>query len=111
MVPQAWIDLYVPQLRLSVAWVRPLAGETKHKYRECLLRLIQSFAQLLDNWDSEFKQDFCFSLGGKPYRSALLQQRNVECLAVGLVNLPASHSENVDTRDFANKVRSINHLF
>ena len=108
MIPQAWIDLYVPQLRHSVAWVRPLAEETKYKYRECLLRLIQSLAQLLERLDSAFKQDFSFLLGGKRYPYALLQRRNAECLAVGLINLPASHPV---TKDRANKVRSIYHLF
>ena len=106
MVPQAWIDLYVPQLRHSVAWVTPLAEETKHKYRECLLRLINRFAQLLDNLDPEFKRDFSFSLGGKNYRSALLQQRNAECLAVGLINLPAFHPGIGPIKDHTNKVRS-----
>ena len=104
MVPQAWIELYVPQLRHSASWARPSAWETKHKYRECLLGLVQTFAQLLKFLDLAFKRDFSFSIGGKFYPKSLLQRRNAECLAICLVNLPALHSGIVKTRDDINKV-------
>lgn len=110
MIPRAWIELYVPQLRYSASWVRPLALEIKQKYRECLLRLTESFARLLSQLDSAFKQDFSFSVGGKFYSYTLLQQRNAEFLAVGLVNLPASHPGIGLAKDHANKVRFNNLL-
>lgn len=110
MVPQSWIELYVPQLRHSVSWVRPLAWQDKHKYQECLLEVIQSFARLLDRLDSAFKQGFSFSIGGIFYPHSLLQQRNAECLAVGLVNLPTFHPGIGKARDHVNEVR-IDNLF
>lgn len=107
MVPQAWIDLYVPQMRYSVSWASPPAWEIKHKYRDCLLGLMQSFTRLLNDLDSAFKQNFSFFLGGKPYPYTLLQQlqrRNAEFLAICLVNLPASHFGIAKARNDVNKV-------
>lgn len=72
---------------------------------------MQSFARLLGRLDIALKQDFYFSWGGKPYSSSLLQQRNAECLAVGLVNLPPIHPGISRARDHANEVRFNDLLF
>lgn len=73
---------------------------------------MQSFARLLHYLDLALTEEgFSFLLGGKFYPHSLLQQRNAECLAVGLVNLPASHPGMIMARDHANEVRSIDILF
>lgn len=79
--------------------------EDKHKYEECLLRLVQSFSRLLGSLDVALKQGFSFSFGRWSYSELLLQQRNAECLATGLVNLPVFHAGVGKVREHVNEVR------
>lgn len=91
----------------NILLARSAEWEDKHKYEECLLWLVQSFARLLGRLDVAIKQGFSFSVGGRPYRESLLQQRSAECLAVGLVNLPVFHAGVGKLREHLNEVRFI----
>lgn len=71
---------------------KQLGWEDIEIYRECLLRLVQTFSRLLTRLDKELQHELNFFCSGRVYNRSALQQRNAELLAVGLANLPTFQS-------------------
>ncbi len=81
-----------------------LVWEDTQRYHECLLQLVQTFSRLLTRLDKALQQGWSFSYGKRKYHQSLLQQRNAEFLAIGLVNLPTFQSGISTARHYANEV-------
>ena len=67
-----------------------LAWTDKHVYQECLVYVIDCFCHLLSRLDDAMQDsqgDFSFCFGGRVYDRILLQQRNLELIAIILINL------------------------
>ena len=87
VVPRSWVSLYMPSLIRHVERAELLDSSDMEVLRECLLELVNGFARLLWRVDQGFQDgSFAFSYGGKAFPKVALQQRNVELLAIALVN-------------------------
>ena len=67
-----------------------LAWTDRHLYQECLVYVVNCFCHLLSRLDDtlqDIQGGFSFCFGGHVYDRIMLQQRNLELLAVILINL------------------------
>ena len=92
MVPQAWLDLYLPRLPHSALPDVPLPWTEKFMYREMLDQLIYAFCSLMERLDGPLVgMDFRYKCSGRViFPPSLLQQRNVDFLVILVVNLHAN---------------------
>ena len=87
VVPRSWVSLYMPLLIGHVERAEFLDSLDIEILRECLIDLVNGFTRLLWRVDQGFRDgSFAFSYGGKVYPKVALQQRNVELLAMALIN-------------------------
>ena len=87
IVPRSWVSLHMPSLIGHVERAEWLDGLDVQLYRECLVELVRSFSNLLFRVERAVQDEgFAFSYGGAPYPFNILQQRNVELLAMALLN-------------------------
>lgn len=67
-----------------------LAWTDKYVYQECLVYVVNCFCHLLSRLDDTLQDSqggFSFSFGGHVYDRIMLQQRNLELIAIILINL------------------------
>ena len=67
-----------------------LAWTDKHLYQECLVDVLNCFCHLLSRLDSilqDSQEGFRFYFGGHVHDRIMLQQRNLELIAIILINL------------------------
>ena len=87
VVPRSWVSLYMPSLIGHVERAELLESSDMEILRECFIDLVNGFTRLLKRVDQGFQDGgFAFSYGGKAYAKVALQQRNVELLAIALIN-------------------------
>ncbi len=87
VVPRSWVSIYMPSLVAHVERAEWLDSLDVEILRECLIDLVNGFTRLLWRVDQGFvDESFAFSYGGRAYPKETLQQRNVELLAIALVN-------------------------
>ena len=87
VVPRSWVSLNMPSLIGHVERAEFLDSLDIEILRECLIDLVNGFTRLLWRVDQGFQDgSFAFSYGGKVYPKVALQQRNVELLAIALIN-------------------------
>lgn len=87
VVPRSWVSLYMPSVIGHVERAEFLGALDIEILRECLVDLVNGFTRLLWRADQGFQNgSFAFSYGGKVYPKVALQQRNVELLAIALIN-------------------------
>ena len=88
VVPRSWVSLYMPSLIGHVERAEWLDISDVEILRECLIDLVNGFTRLLCRIDHGFEdENFAFSYGGRAYPRETLQQRNVELLAIALINV------------------------
>ena len=87
IVPRSWVSLYMPSLIGHVERAEWLNISDVEILRECLIDLVSGFTRLLCRVNQGFEdKSFAFSYGRKAYPREMLQQRNVELLAIALIN-------------------------
>ena len=87
VVPRSWVSLYMPPLIGHIERAELLDSLDMEILRECLIDLVNGFTRLLCRVNQAFQEgSFAFSYGGRPYPKVALQQRNVELLAIALIN-------------------------
>ncbi|KAL9101119.1 MAG: hypothetical protein Q9163_003596 [Psora crenata] len=84
VLPQAWINLYIPRIPTSALDTEASSWQEKYIYREMLVEVIQSFARLMSRLDGVML--FRFQVHGKPSPTPLLQKRNIDLLLIALAN-------------------------
>ena len=88
VVPRSWVSLYMPSLIGHVERAEWLDISDVEILRECLIDLVNGFTRLLCRVDQGFEdKSFTFSYGRRAYPRETLQQRNVELLAIALINV------------------------
>lgn len=114
VVPRSWVSLYMPSLIGHVERAKLLEPLDMEILRECLIDLVNGFTRLLWRVDQGFQDgSFAFSYGGKAYPKVALQQRNVELLAIALINAADYHPqlpEFLDAWQSFQKVRPMHSL-
>ena len=87
VVPRSWVSIYMPSLVGHVERAEWLDFLDVEILRECLIDLVNGFTRLLWRIDQGFvDESFAFSYGGRAYPKEALQQRNVELIAIALIN-------------------------
>ena len=87
VVPRSWMSLYMPSLIGHAESAEWLDSSDVEILRECLIDLVNGFTRLLCRVDQGFENtSFAFSYGRRAYPRETLQQRNVELLAIALIN-------------------------
>lgn len=88
VVKRSWVSLYMPALIGHVERARWLDIINVEILRECLIDLVNGFIRLLWRVDQGFEDEsFAFLYEGRAYPKEALQQRNVELLAIALINV------------------------
>ncbi len=88
VVPRSWVSLYMPSLIGHVERAEWLDISDVEILRGCLIDLVNGFTRLLCRVDQGFEdKSFTFSYGRRAYPRETLQQRNVELLAIALINV------------------------
>ena len=88
VVKRSWVCLYMPALIRHAERAKWLDISDVEILRDCLIDLVNSFIRLLWRVDQGFEDEsFAFSYGGRAYPRETLQQRNVELLAIALINV------------------------
>ncbi len=89
-IPKSWAYFYLPTFMGSTPHNDSLAWTDRHVYQECLVYLVNCFCHLLSRVDDALQDSqggFSFSSTGHTYDRILLQRRNLELLAIILINL------------------------
>ena len=89
MVPRSWLDLHLSRILSRNALTKRPTLDERYTYRSALVLLLKSFVGLLRWLDEPLRDGKKFFLGGRPYPTRILQQRNCELLAIILMNLLA----------------------
>ena len=80
--------LYLPSISHGVRDAKSLAWQDKYVYGQCLIDVVNSFCRLLLRVNQALQNpvDFAFTCGRSTYPRSLLRQRNLELLAIALLN-------------------------
>ena len=92
IVPRSWAHLHLPwflPVKSTYATTSPTEMDI-YVYQSCFLRITFSIRRILDLMDNALRQGFELKVGGRPYPSLLLTHRNVELLAIAVINLAKS---------------------
>lgn len=89
LIPQSWIDFHLPWFGQSLI-AEEIPSRELHIYGSSLVELTICYCELLSNLTSLPSPRF--RLGKSDYPSRLLHRRNVELLAIAIVNLGYSNA-------------------
>lgn len=93
MIPSSWIDLHVASISKAINLPKPLQGDEKHRYLECLVKLAKSFCHILSRLNKAVPSKDFLLCSGRTHQSLLLRQRNAELVAILVANLAATSPE------------------
>ena len=109
ITPQSWLDLHFPWL-ISRKISHPataMSTVSTDIYQSCFLKVMASFRHILYFLDEALHRGLKLEVGGRPYPSWILSRRNLELLAIAVINIVKSSTQLIGfgkelaaTRDF-----------